>query len=131
MSAWMVSRSHIDLLTHALCVTETVSGKTPDEVGKELWRENRRSINYRYDERGRTSSYQFAAPTSTYRDDRAAWVAALHCYRYQACEHPTWKNSQAARWTATLLLALDPYGSIYANSTEYPWGFEKHHIHTS
>lgn len=52
MSAWLVSKQHIDVLVHALGVREMFpEGMGPDEVGALLWAENVESLQARYGNR--------------------------------------------------------------------------------
>lgn len=48
MSAWIVSKQHIDVLTKALFDYGLIGDEPPTVVGKMLWDENLESIHYRY-----------------------------------------------------------------------------------
>lgn len=48
MSAWIVSKEHIDVLVQALAEGEIVVDIEPSEIGRILWRENLYSIWARY-----------------------------------------------------------------------------------
>lgn len=83
MSAWIVSKRHIDVLVAGvleaggfrhrgkfITVIEddgVYDGEaecmTANEVGRLLWSENHKSINARYNERTRTPNYLYAMPT--------------------------------------------------------------------
>ena len=104
MSAWIVSKHHIDILVTALLKYEIVNAVSPDEIGKILWRENYRSVNYRYGERRRTPKY-----VHTYRGKDLDFIRkpislfkAIGCYDYQTCEHKTYGKSQAYEWIQAL-----------------------------
>lgn len=47
MSAWIVSKTHIDYLVTALIRAE-LTDKSPDEAGRMLWRECLASVAWRY-----------------------------------------------------------------------------------
>ena len=47
MSAWIVSRKHIDYIVAAAIQAELIS-MSPDETGRMLWRECLASVAYRY-----------------------------------------------------------------------------------
>ena len=74
---------------------------TADAVGQMLVDENRASVDYRYSETNAHSVYRYRRPRHT------EWSAgellnALHCYRYQTCEHPGWADSQAYAFCTAL-----------------------------
>jgi hypothetical protein len=120
MSAWTVSKVHIDVLVRGLIenggyehrgahVPVTVDNAS--EVGQMLWRENFRSVNYRYNERKSTPPYSYQTPeqfiiTSHHRGDTrylelqqylnpGLLAKQLHCYNYQSCEHEVYSKSRA------------------------------------
>lgn len=107
MSAWVVSKRHIDLLVTAIVRSESVDtgGLSKDQIGRELWRENVRSVNYRYSERGRTPAYQYRAPGEL--PHYLAILKQVECYQYQTCERPDWERSTAHRWTQALRELLE------------------------
>lgn len=120
MSAYVVSKTHIDtLLTAGIELPKPhrtmlwdrnnrrvgpMQGLTPetaDAVGRMLWRENHRSVNYRYSERTRTPRYTFESlPVA--RIDVARVAKAIDGYVYQSCEHPGWRASEASRFCDAL-----------------------------
>jgi len=117
MSAWLVSKTHIDaLVTYA--IDHCVSPKpNPDEVGKLLWYENRKSLRYRYADAD--DCWEDLKTLNTYRYEPAyvsevAIVKAVHCYAYQSCEHPGWEKSAAKRLSDVLeQRALKSLGVTY------------------
>lgn len=114
MSAWIVSRAHIDALVAGLAANGIVDGSADmDAVGRELWRENYRSVNFRYGEHQRTPSYTYSRPRDV--GDSPCWLEKLvACYDYQSCERPDWAKSKAFRWTKALyekLAANRPCGT--------------------
>ena len=48
MSAWIVSKDHIDLLVTAALAWEQAVPEQADHIGQMLWRENLESITYCY-----------------------------------------------------------------------------------
>lgn len=121
MSAWIVSKAHIDVLVTGLVRSEVVAseGLTPDQLGQALWEENHRSVNYRYGEHTPTPEYRHEA------HDVPPVVLAkqVTCYQYQSCEHDGWMESPAKRWTDKLTLLL--WARVDQSSPEYdeaPWG---------
>jgi hypothetical protein len=142
MSAWIVDRAHIDVLVQGLAESETVTDVDPDELGRRLWAENLASVAYCYpsDRDGdRPGPYDFRdadVEEYTYRRptakiDRVGLLVALDCYRYQSCEHPGWKTSQAARWVETLLAALHRAGVVAPEPGQRmeAWGYEEADVH--
>jgi hypothetical protein len=71
-----------------------------DQIGQMLLDENAASVNYRYSE---NNHYEYR-----YRRPRhISWsvpelLNVVHCYEYQACEHPEWEHSQAHAFCAAL-----------------------------
>lgn len=121
MSAWIVSKKHIDALVTA-AVEHRLVKDTPearDAAGLMLWRENHRSVNARYGESTRTPSYSF-----TRREEAPVTVVkSIGCYEYQTCEHDGWTRSKArrlcvelkARVADEIVSATDAYNAA-------PWG---------
>lgn len=126
MSAWIVSKKHIDYIVTAIIQAE-LSTKTPDEIGRMLWRECLASVAYRYPDDGdgeRPGPADFCdSDVDTYTWDETpaltagALMKTLGCYRYQSCEHPGWDDSKSCLLT----------GKLYDGSIEYddeaPWGW--------
>lgn len=155
MSAWIVSKAHIDVLVagvleqggfqhrgkfisvvgdddvydgEAECIDAT-------ELGELLWRENHKSINYRYGTRERTPSYVYRAPekhqttsktwgSTKYLDeqtrvDSGVLAKQVACYDYQTCEHQTYYRSRAYSVVCALSRALVSKVEGYEDA---PWG---------
>lgn len=136
MSAWIVSKAHIDVLVAAglqfskygnltfYCKGRPVMEltiETADEFGKMLWRENHRSVNYRYSERERTPPYRFDRRTLEIPLDPVKVLKLIGCYGYQTCEHKGYASSMAKRYCDalrdTLIYNLEGYD-------EGPWGID-------
>lgn len=149
MSAWIVSRAHIDAMVQLICESEIVP-LSPDLVGRMLWSENVFSLAYRYpdDKDGeRPGPIDFRdddALTYTYRRPSAKLtrhdqLLALHCFNYQSSEHPDWKpGNQVHDWIATMIAKLQAAGADDKQATKeqvngYPspiaWGLEEENVH--
>ncbi len=110
MSAYMVSKRHIDYLVTAALAAEFATD--PDETGRMLWRECLNSLKFRYPGDGdgeRPGPAEFRdgdVDTYTFRAASAPTPVALHslirCYTYQSCEHPGWGDSLACMLTEAL-----------------------------
>lgn len=129
MSAWIVSKTHIDYIVTALIAAE-LTPYSPDETGRMLWRECLASVAYRYpddadgDRPGPADFRDSDVDTYTWAETDAltggALAKTLGCYDYQSCEHPQWKESESYALVSKL------YGSVehepYADSV--PWGWD-------
>lgn len=127
MSAYVVDKAHVDALVTAGLVygrryplrwgadhQHVLDHENAGEVGAMLWRENDRSVSYRYSE-GPTG-YGTDVPYEHKQRPVLSPVAvlkALDCYEYQTCEHPDWRQSQAYQFCDSLrrlvIGALDGY----------------------
>ena len=144
MSAWTVSKTHVDVLVagvlqvggyHHRGVWCPIKLENATALGQMLWRENFRSVNYRYGERKSTPPYAYAAPdayTRTSREwgqtiyldeqsrvDPAVLAKQVSCYDYQSCEHAAYNRSRAHSVVQALA------GSLLRNVKGYdeaPWG---------
>lgn len=121
MSAWIVSRAHIDVMVQALCESEMVA-EHPDLVGRMLWSENVFSLAYCYpgdgdgDRPGPIDFRDDDALTYTYRRPsvrltRHDVLIALQCWDYQSCEHPGYGESEPCRWVDRLIKSLQAAGA--------------------
>lgn len=110
MSAWLVRRKHIDHMVNVMLFgpAEVAPAHWPlniyhdaDTLGRMLWIENQRSIEYRYstrDHRGimeEVEQYTHTWPGRRLTSVEA--IKAINCYEYQSCDHPGWKHSAARR----------------------------------
>lgn len=111
MSAYIVSKKHIDLIVKA--VTEGTrdgivppSDQDPDALGQLLVTECVASVSYRYPDDDVQAGelpgpcdpyyllpYTYADPL--YRPTAAELYSAIRAYSYQSCEHPGWEDSDA------------------------------------
>lgn len=119
MSAWIVSKKHIDALVTALLDFGLVSCELHSDckgtkeigdeclkydvqphataLGKMLWLENHRSVNFRYSRRERAPKYVYERVEL----DAIALIKQIDCYGYQSMEHKAWDKSKANKlmWT--------------------------------
>lgn len=88
-------------------------------VGRMLWRENVRSVQYRYEDTIETGILPGPADfseldTMTYTApggigpalDPVKVLVALRSYEYQSCEHPGWETSEAHAFCGALRFVL-------------------------
>lgn len=128
MSAWIVTKEHIDLLVAA---AEGMDGVEPDALGQMLWEENHKSVNYRYGEKRKTPRYKFT-PRPNKAISPVVVLKQIACLGYQSCEHASWDNSKAAMFltnlTAKMLTKLTPLSHDEVRELpEYeaaPWGIK-------
>ena len=99
MSAWTVSKQHIDCIVTGAIRLGLVDRKEATKIGKLLWTENYRSVNARYNESNRRPTYEYAAYEST----DGFLCKQVHCYDYQTCEHDGWRKSRAYRLCQAIL----------------------------
>jgi hypothetical protein len=128
MSAWIVSKTHIDYIVTAAVHAELIT-TTPDEAGRMLWRECLRSVASRYPadrdgERPGPADFRDGdVDTYTWQETPVltggALAKTLGCYRYQSCEHEGWETSEAARLIEKLYAPVD--GQPYDDAV--PWGW--------
>ncbi len=113
MSAWIVSRDHLDLLLTAAQAWGITNAEHADDTGRMLWKENLDSVAFRYpgDRDGdRPGPEDFRdRHVDTYRFqpypglvDPEVVAAAAASLSYQSCEHPGWAASDARRWVTAL-----------------------------
>ena len=118
MSAFMVPVEHIRAMVNAgleapLGALSWSGGEghrrrqltlaTAEEVGQMLLAENRRSVNYRYDQRKKSGKYTHA---SSSRRSTVEILKAIASYEYQSCETPDWFESEAYRFCQALHYAM-------------------------
>jgi len=139
MSAWIVSKKHIDaLVTWATDNNLIVSYKGEnfpvkgdlDRIGQSLWNENFCSVNSRYSENNATPKYTF---TPHVVSDMVIFKN-IGCYNYQTCEHAGYEDSFAFAFVEAVMDELDKRGynhtrikMITSLSNQYdktPWGID-------
>jgi hypothetical protein len=114
MSAWVVDDEHISVLLYAGLLEDTfgplawcwdnplrreeLTPETADRVGRMLLAENHRSVNYAY-QTPPLSDMDWLVYTYS-RPQHVNWLEteilkAIHCYQYQSCESPDWRDTEA------------------------------------
>lgn len=139
MSAWIVAPAHVDALVAAAMPRggerlsyrhdgrwRYVEHADADRVGQVLWDECHRSVNYRYEEAEPTPAYRHRIPGAAL--SHVALIKAVHCYRYQSCEHPEWEQSEAAAIVEALEQHLVHRLPGYEDA---PWGLTDEHVRPS
>jgi hypothetical protein len=100
-------------------------------IGNMLWRENVASVLHRYpDSKYSHEDYQLVksdvrATGTTFAPDQFAppqVLKAIHCYKYQSCEHEGWKRSAARGFVRALeacaMRAVDGYDAAVWGAPE-------------
>lgn len=131
MSAWTVSKGHIDALVYWLEKSE-ISKADKDTLGGRLWTENYRSVNYRYGQRNRRPVYRYSRPLpiasrppyDDFDPENIDQILNLaHCYDYQSCETSDYYETPSARNILKLIKYLERVGAdADREGTRNPWG---------
>lgn len=141
MSAWIVSKDHIDVLVYALlwwnkspaasylgAPPELPFDGDPSAIGQMLWHENHLSVNYRYSENDETPLYEYDG-SGLDALNVSHFCKAANCYDYQSCEHPAYDNSESRRLVDALSDAIEAqgFGDGHKEYERAPWGFDESH----
>lgn len=108
MSAFVVSRKHIDYLVSAARLYRILDrwerGTDADMLADMLALENERSVAYRYRQPAPTRPEGYVAPSVdwTCHVDTVWVLKAIACLDYQSCEHPEWETSTARKFLRDL-----------------------------
>ena len=130
MSAWLVSREHIDLIVTHLRTTDEMTDQDATGIGDMLWQENARSLRYRYNDADEiwplpvSGEYRFT-PRPT--EDIPYVAKQIECYRYQACECPDFDTTPAGILTAAMLQVITAQYGDYSDTHAYvdaSWGVD-------
>jgi len=98
MSAWLVTRSHIDLLVNAARAWDQWKQLgDPVEMGQTLWTENARSVAYRYPDHPAPVVRYVRLPRIAPVLDPVVVLKSIGCLEYQSCECPDYYESQACK----------------------------------
>ena len=90
MSAYICSKQHIQTVASELV---KIFGGDVLEVANELYNENIKSVNYRYDGSQRLSKFKTVGKTKAVKD--VELYKLVGCLQYQSCEHDGWKDSES------------------------------------
>lgn len=108
MSAWMVTKSHIDAMVQSVINTDllrTQPDQNPTTLGKRLWSENWVAFNIRYEgrypeDRPDIENYVFEGTDKPL--DPVAINTLIRCYHYQCSEYE--ECDQQPGWQLLTLL---------------------------
>ena len=106
MSAWTVSKAHIDALVNAGIQYGLMGTVDAAHVGAMLWDENHRSVNHLYREETPTPAYRPTLLPPGVLLDPVATLKVVACYDYQTCESSDYNTTIAYQWGVTLREAL-------------------------
>ena len=153
MSAWMVSKEHIDYMLSAILNDRVrytfptvnypegarieINELSANDTGRILMAECEKSVLYRYagDTRDSLPGHAGFDPDSyifQYVEGPAgpwALLKAVDCYGYQSCEHPDWRESHAYAITGAIKGVA--WSRLSRDSKEYdraPWGIDSSHV---
>ena len=122
MSAWICSEKHIELLAVSYFRQKRmIDTKNIVDIAKVLWKENHKSINYRYNERTRTPIIK-EKPVDYY-DNLLVHYSKMDIYKlaqsydYQSCEHDGYEKSKAKGIINSILLCTS--GDIIGGLSGY------------
>ena len=126
MSAFIVSTDTIDLIVSALARIQGPELSSPlglQTIGADLWAENHRSVNFRYDEKTPTPAYTFEpVDLDMIKDWQAVALKSLRCWQYQSCETNDFKDTTAYRVAQALMGLLVASDKSEAYNAA-PWGW--------
>jgi hypothetical protein len=130
MSAWLVSKEHIDVLVTAALAFKLIEESGATIVGEDLWQENVKSLEYRYPNgHDETPEPYHFSPRPT--EDLFYIAKQASYYDYQACEHPSYPGSASARHIVAIQNAIQKATGLsdseVRNHPSYdaaPWGVE-------
>jgi hypothetical protein len=134
MSAWLVSKRHIDCLVTSGIALGLVDESDAHEVGDRFYTENCRSLMARYSDRYESDGGTLPDPhTYAYEPYATEDLFFVHkqiaCYRYQSCEHLEWTSSAAHDLTVSMgekilgiLGMTDDEAWLHPLSIAAPWG---------
>lgn len=112
MSAYVVSNNHINAIVRFMDAKKNNQfanfgrwlfklydpAAIGNAIGKELLKENVRSVNYRYNEKGRAPKFVYDATPAPVAP--IEMLKLINCLDYQSCERNDWHKS-----TANLILS--------------------------
>jgi len=137
MSAWLVSKQHIDVMVTASIALGITAKDDANETGEMLWQENCFSLMARYGDRyemdGGTlpnpGEYVVAGFEPAATENLVFVAKQVNCYAYQSCEHQGWPGSKSVGIVDKMLNAIAlklgtrDISSLPAYDIE-PWGVD-------
>jgi hypothetical protein len=115
MSAFLVSKKHIQAMVYAGMKGHLIPATDLLATGRMLWEENLRSVAARYSEESRAKSGWTEEAVRLSEEDFplvllpevaglpvVALIKACDCYNYQSCEHEGWQQSAARAFSYNL-----------------------------
>lgn len=132
MSAYIVSNETINCIVNGMIDNRVIDTMSAIKVGQELYNQNAKSLNYRYDEDNEAPKFQFARrgvlfeiegvpvlydANNVYTDNDI--YGCIQCWMYQSCEDPDHRDSYAWRYVERLERKI-----IDKKFPDYPWGLE-------
>lgn len=124
MSAFIVTKRHIDALVYGLARYRLIEPGEHNVIGQTLWRVNHDSVNGRYKRASKCPAYSFAALSAVHEAPVVLYKLA-QCYRYQSCEHDEWDGSGPDLLTDMLMNEIYLEFPGIDQTTAYeaaPWG---------
>lgn len=127
MSAWMVTKAHIDAMVQSLLNEGLLDAARPDQdptiIGKLLWEENWKAFNIRYegrylDDRPDIEGYVFEGTDKPLNP--IAINTLIACYHYQCSEYD--ECDQQPGWQ--LLAFLQGVLGVSDGLERGPWGID-------
>ena len=126
MSAWIVSKHHIDQLVAGALRLGVIGPQDATVVGRMLTNANKKSIRARYgwydEEAARVKTYWYTIPRAPISD--VSLLKQTRCYDYQTCEFDGYEKSRAHAFVRKVERALAERG-VTNKSEGYeaaPWG---------
>jgi hypothetical protein len=132
MSAWLVSKNHIDVLVtwaidaHLVIPFEdlvfSIDKGNANSIGQQLWKENYDSINCRYNEYNMVPNYEFKENFYP----AISVLKQIECYDYQTCECSDYEKSFPYAFVKAALAKMEEF-RINSDDPLYkkaPWGID-------
>jgi len=127
MSAWIVSKNHIDMLVRGAIRLGVITSDQGTAVGRMLTNANKKSIRARYgaDDEGaaRVKTYWYN-PGGSRVLSNVSLLKQASCYDYQSCEYVGYENGPAHQFIVKLERALEALGVTRESEgfDSAPWG---------
>ncbi len=124
MSAFIVSQEHVLTIAKAYnkFIVQSNSSFTIEpelselvEIAKILYKENVKSVNYRYNTRSRLPNLENHTPIQV---NNTELIKLIQCLDYQSCEHKDYTKSKAKKMIDELLIAVY-YAILIKNNKDY------------